>query len=70
MAVLVRINALGVGGIVTFLFIIILGFSFGAKGWKVLLCSYGVERSFRQTFGMMAGAYAVTYLTPSFHLGG
>jgi len=70
MAVLARINALGVGGIVTFLLTIILGFSFGVEGWRTLLRSYGVKRSFRQTFGMMAGAYAVTYLMPSFHLGG
>ena len=70
MDVLARISALGAGGIISFLFTIILGFSFGVEGWRTLLRSYGVERSFRQTFGMMAGAYAVTFLTPSFHLGG
>ena len=69
-AVLTRIDALGVGGIGTFLITILLGFSFEVKGWRTLLRSYGVERSFWQTFGMMAGAYTVTYLTPSFHLGG
>jgi uncharacterized protein (TIRG00374 family) len=70
MAVLARINALGVVGIVTFLFTILLGFSFGVEGWRTLLRSYGVRGSFRRTFGVMAGAYVVTYLTPSFHLGG
>jgi len=70
MAVLARINALGVGGIVTFLLTVLLGFSFGVEGWRTLLRSYGVDGSFWRTFGVMAGAYAVTYLTPSFHLGG
>jgi len=70
MDVLFRINTLGAGGIISFLFTILLGFSFGVEGWRTLLRSYGVERSFRQTFAMMSGAYAVTYLTPSFHLGG
>jgi len=70
MAVLARISTLGAGGIFTFLFTILLGFSFGVEVWRTLLRSYGVEYSFGRTFRMMAGAYAVTYLTPSFHLGG
>ena len=70
MAVLARISTLGAGGIVTFLLTILLGFSFGVEGWRTLLRSYGVEYSFWRTFRVMAGAYAVTYLTPSFHLGG
>ncbi|HEX32615.1 MAG TPA: flippase-like domain-containing protein, partial [Candidatus Acetothermia bacterium] len=45
-------------------------FSFGGEGWRTLLRSYGVKRSFPQTFAMMSGAYAVTFFTPSFHLGG
>jgi len=70
MAVLARISALRTGGIISFLFTIILGFSFGVEGWRTLLRAYGVKHSFPQTFGMMSGAYAVTFLTPSFHLGG
>ncbi|MEA3356127.1 MAG: lysylphosphatidylglycerol synthase transmembrane domain-containing protein [Candidatus Bipolaricaulota bacterium] len=70
MAVLARINALGIGGITTFLLTILLGFSFGVEGWRTLLRSYGVDGSFWRTFRVMAGAYVVTYLTPSFHLGG
>jgi uncharacterized protein (TIRG00374 family) len=69
-AVLTRISTLGAGGIATFLLTILLGFSFGVEGWRTLLRSYGVEYSFWRTFRVMAGAYAVTYLTPSFHLGG
>ena len=70
MAVLARISTLGAGGIFTFLLTILLGFSFGVEGWRTLLRSYGVEYSFWRTFRVMTGAYAVTYLTPSFHLGG
>ena len=70
MDVLYRISALGTAGIIAFVSTFIVGFSFGVEGWRTLLRSYGVERSFRQTFAVMAGAYAVTYLTPSFHLGG
>lgn len=70
MAVLARISTLGAGGILTFLLTILLGFSFGVEGWRTLLRSYGVKYSFWRTFRVMAGAYAVTYLTPSFHLGG
>jgi len=70
MAVLARISTLGAGGILTFLLTILLGFSFGVEGWRTLLRSYGVEYSFWRTFRVMAGAYTVTYLTPSFHLGG
>ena len=69
-AVLARMGALGPWGIAAFLLNSGLGFAFGVQGWRLLLRSYGVRSSFRRTFGMMAGAYAVTYLTPSFHLGG
>jgi len=70
MSVLARINALGVGGFAVFLLTLLLSFSLRVGGWRVLLLSYGVGGSLRRIFGVMAGAYAVTYLTPSFHLGG
>ncbi len=70
MAVLAHISTLGAGGILIFLLTILLGFSFGVEGWRTLLRSYGVEYSFWWTFRVMAGAYVITYLTPSFHLGG
>jgi len=70
MDVLARISALRTEGIIAFVSTIIVGFSFGVEGWRTLLRSYGVKRSFPQTFAMMSGAYAVTFFTPSFHLGG
>ena len=70
MAILARIKALGVGGISAFIITVIVGFSFGVEGWRKLLRDYGLSYSFSRTFGIMAGAYAVTYLTPSFYLGG
>ena len=70
MDVLARISALRTAGIIAFVSTIIVGFSFGVKGWRTLLRSYGVKHSFAQTFGMMSGAYVVTFFTPSFHLGG
>ncbi|MCD6136542.1 flippase-like domain-containing protein [Candidatus Bipolaricaulota bacterium] len=70
MDVLARISALRTAGIIAFVSTIIVGFSFGVEGWRTLLRSYGVKRSFPQTFAMMSGAYAVTFFTPSFHLGG
>ncbi len=70
MDVLARITALRTEGIIAFVSTIIVGFSFGGEGWRTLLRSYGVKRSFPQTFAMMSGAYAVTFFTPSFHLGG
>ena len=70
MDVLARISALRTAGIIAFVSTIIVGFSFGGEGWRTLLRSYGVKRSFPQTFAMMSGAYAVTFFTPSFHLGG
>jgi len=70
MAILARIKALGAGGISAFVISVVVGFSFGVEGWRRLLRDYGLNYSFRRTFGMMAGAYAVTYLTPSFYLGG
>lgn len=69
-AILGRIAALGPAGTGAFIGAVIVGFSFGVEGWRKLLRSYGVKHSFLQTFGMMAGAYGVTYLTPSFYLGG
>ena len=70
MDVLARISALRIAGIIAFVSTIIVGFSFGVEGWRTLLRSYGVKHSFPQTFGMMSGAYVVTFFTPSFHLGG
>jgi uncharacterized protein (TIRG00374 family) len=70
MDVLARITALRTARIIAFVSTIIVGFSFGGEGWRTLLRSYGVKRSFPQTFAMMSGAYAVTFFTPSFHLGG
>ncbi|HEX32684.1 MAG TPA: hypothetical protein ENF88_03200, partial [Candidatus Acetothermia bacterium] len=55
MDVLARISALRTAGIIAFVSTIIVGFSFGGEGWRTLLRSYGVKRSFPQTFAMMSG---------------
>ncbi|HAF71030.1 TPA: hypothetical protein DCL37_06795 [Candidatus Acetothermia bacterium] len=69
-AVLARLGALGPWGIASFLASSFLSFLCGVQGWRCLLQVYVGPNRFTQTLGIMAGGYAVGYLTPTLHLGG
>ncbi len=57
------------GGAVFFLNAVLI-FLLWALTWRILLSSYGVERSWRELLGAFASGYTITYITPSANFGG
>ncbi len=62
--------ALGPMGFSLFFLNAILMFFLWALTWRILLDSYGIERSWGEVLGAFAGGYTVTYITPSANFGG
>jgi len=57
------------GGAIFFVNAVLI-FLLWALTWRILLHSYGIERSWGEVLGAFAGGYTVTYITPSANFGG
>ncbi len=62
--------SLGPMGFPLFFLNAILMFFLWALTWRILLHSYGIERSWSEVLGAFAAGYTVTYITPSANFGG